>query len=287
MTIREAFIKGTEMLKKSGIETPVADAGVMLCNAAGCDRAYIYAHGDDTLESHSDEIYAIFLAKRCSGMPVQYIVGKQEFMSLDFHIENGVLIPRQDTEILTEAVIEHCKHYKGIIKILEIGTGSGCIAVSIAKYISNCFVVATDISSKALEIASFNAHKNKVNNKIHFIKSNLFSGINMGCFDVIVSNPPYISTEEISTLQREVRDYEPLQALDGGLDGLDYYRNITGEAPGRLKKNGLVAFEVGIGQAIAVAGLMRRYFQDISIVKDLSGIDRVVKGYQKGTFLRY
>lgn len=278
MTVRDALGRGTTILNSAGIGTPGADAGVMLCHVMGCDRAYLYAHGLDKLDNEIYEKYALLLTRRCSGMPVQYIVGRQEFMSLDFHVTPDVLIPRQDTEILVEAVLEYGKKSYTDLKILEIGTGSGCIAISLAFFMKRSFVVATDISSRALEIARWNAMYNSVNKRIEFVHSNLFNTVNMTGFDFIISNPPYIRTDEINTLQREVKDFEPLQALDGGMDGLFFYRNMIKAVPGYLKRRGVLVLEVGIDQAGDVSKLMAQYFTEISVIKDLSGIERVVTG---------
>ena len=278
MTIREALVKGTKILNNAGIEAPAVDAGVMLCHVLECDRTYLYAHGDENLNTNSMGNYSLELNRRCAGMPVQYITGNQEFMGLDFHVGPGVLIPRQDTEILVESVIELGIKSRNALKILEIGTGSGCIAVSLAYYMKNSFVIAADISGKALEIAGMNALKHGVSGRIEYIRSNLFDRIGMTGFDIIVSNPPYARRSEISALQREVRDFEPELALDGGEDGLDFYKSIINNAPEYLKENGDLAFEVGINQAGDIVKLMKGRFQDIAVKKDLAGIDRVVLG---------
>ena len=191
------------------------------------------------------------------------------------------MIPRADTEILVEAVIEISKIKKHPLKILEIGTGSGCIAVSIAYYLKNTFIVASDISQKALEIARTNAIKHGVCKRVEFIKSDLFDNLKIHGFDFIISNPPYIMRKEIAYLQPEVKDYEPRTALDGGVDGLDFYRGISQKAPLYLKAGGILAFEVGINQAAEVSGLLGRGFSEIKIQKDLAGIDRVVMGKLK------
>lgn len=278
MTIREALVRGTEILNNAGVETPGADAGVMLCHIINCDRAFLYAHGGDVFDNNAAEKFTFYLQKRCSGMPVQYITGKQEFMSLEFHVTPDVLIPRHDTEILVETVMKYAHSLKRGIRILDIGTGSGCIAVSLARYIRNCLVVAVDISQKALDIARFNAIKNGVCRSIEFVRSNLFENISFECFDIIVSNPPYIKPDVIMQLRREVKDFEPINALDGGLDGLMYYRRITKYATCYLKAGGLLAYEVGIGQSSDVAKLMGYHFKGITSIKDLNGIDRVVTG---------
>ncbi len=281
MTIREALVKGTQILNAAKIETPAVDAGVMLCHVLGCDRTWLYAHGGEDLDKNASEKYSLHLSRRCTGMPVQYITGKQEFMGLDFHVAQGVLIPRPDTEVLVETALELGRQKKQGVKILEIGTGSGCIPVSIAYYLKNSFVLAADISEKALEIARMNAIKHGVSGRIEYIRSNLFKKIEMSGFDMIVSNPPYIRSGEIPGLQREVRDFEPGLALDGGEDGLDFYRSIARSAPAYLKEKGNLAFEVGIHQAEQVARLMESRFEEVAVKKDLAGIGRVVIGTLK------
>lgn len=276
MTVKEALKKGTELLNNAEIETPGADAGVMLCSILDKERAFLYAHGEDELDCGAMENYSIHIFMRSAGMPIQYITGKQEFMSLDFKVTPDVLIPRQDTEVLVEAIIEYAKKSDRSMRILDIGTGSGCIAISLAKYLRNSFIVAADISRKALDIAKLNAISNGVCGNIEFVQSNLFQNIHFRGFDVIVSNPPYIKPSEIIKLQREVKDYEPLCALDGGTDGLYFYKNISNSAPAYLRNGGILAFEAGINQAGEISGLLKQHFNRIIIVKDLSGIERVV-----------
>ncbi|HHW00825.1 MAG TPA: peptide chain release factor N(5)-glutamine methyltransferase [Clostridiaceae bacterium] len=286
MIIRDALKKGTDIIKSAGIETPTLEAGVILCHVLGRDKIYIYTHGDNELQPSQEEKYFELLKKRTSGVPVQHITGTQEFMSLPFRVNEHVLIPRQDTEILVETVMEWVKNQKtqsqDKVKIMDIGTGSGCIAVSLAYYIGNSFITAVDISEMALRTARLNAEANNVADRIIFIHSNLFEDIPSeyfgGLYDVIVSNPPYIPTEDIKHLQKEVRCFDPLVALDGGQDGLEFYRAIINRADDFLKPGGLLALEVGFGQADAVAALMKGKFEDIRKTKDLSGIERVVSG---------
>lgn len=278
MTIREALVKGTKILNDAKIEAPAVDAGVMLCHVLDCDRTWYYVHGNENMDIKDLERYSFLLSKRCTGMPVQYITGKQEFMGLEFHVQQGVLIPRPETEILVEAVIEIGQKKSQALKILEIGTGSGCIAVSIAYYLRNSFIIAADVSEKALEIARLNALKHRVTGRIEYRRSNLFCKIDITEFDLIVSNPPYARSKEIPDLQREVRDFEPGLALDGGEDGLDFYRSIVKRAPEYLKAGGNLAFEVGIHQAKEVVELMKGRFSDITVKKDLAGIERVITG---------
>ena len=281
MKLFTALSEGKELLKNAGVESPVSDACLILGHVLGCDKAYIYTHNEDTLDRDSSERFFKLIDLRCNGVPVQYITGQQEFMSLNFNAEPGVLIPRQDTEILVETVIDLCRQYKDPVRILEIGVGSGCIAVSLAHFIKNSSVVAADISDAALKTAYNNALLNGVEDRIDFIKSDIFDKLHSNGFDFIVSNPPYIRRGDIETLQREIRDFEPIEALDGGTDGLAFYREIVKEAPEFLSPGGWLVFEVGYDQACQVKILMEKDFYDIDVCKDLSGIERVVKGKLK------
>ena len=211
------------------------------------------------------------------GEPLQYVVGMTEFMSLKFHVADGVLIPRPDTETLVETAMEVIGERS--LSVLDIGTGSGCVGISIASYCKNSRVVSVDISEKALEIAKENAKLNKVN--VEFLKCNILSEIPAGSYDVIVSNPPYIPTAVIDGLDKNVKDHEPKLALDGGDDGLDFYRRITDIAPSILNSGGTLIYEVGHDQANEVKLLMEKDFTDIQIIKDLCGINRVIKAMKQ------
>jgi release factor glutamine methyltransferase len=300
MTLSEAYRKGTGILKVAGIDAPAADAGVILCHVVKCNRAYLYAHGDEELADGLLRTYISLLKKRTLGYPLQYLTGAQEFMSLPFEVGPGVLIPRQDTELLVETVTDFCRekaeskdndsdYGDGVsgceLRILDIGTGSGCIAISLAHYLPGSRVVAVDKMAEALEIAKRNARLNGVEDRVLFIQSDLFDNLRDDLFDVIVSNPPYIRSGDIKRLQQEVKDYEPIEALDGGNDGLFFYREIIRRAPVYLKDGGMLAFETGYDQAGAVARQMTSSscFDSIRIHKDLAGIDRVVSGLYSGS----
>lgn len=275
--LKDAFTEGINKLKLSNIDAPVITAGAILCNILGCERTYLYTHDDYILSKDEYERYCDALKRRIEGEPLQYIIGSQEFMSLDFIVSPDVLIPRQDTEILVEYIIEFVSQ-KDKVSILDIGTGSGCIAISLAHYIKNSRVVAVDISKGALKIARKNAQNCGVEERIVFIESNLFENVPIQKFDIIVSNPPYIPNQVIAGLDRQVKDFEPKIALDGGEDGLDFYRRIVKESVDFLKPKGLLAFEVGFDQAQEVAKIMESSYRDIKLQKDLAGIERVVTG---------
>lgn len=282
MTIREVF--NTYMEELSHIsDTPKLDIEILLSKALGdVDRLYIHLNLHKELTKEQLDSFNEMIQDRLKGRPIAYIVNNREFMGLDFYVEEGVLIPRPDTEPLVEEVIELVKG-KENLKIVDIGTGSGAITVSLAKYIKDCQVYSLDISDKALSIGLKNAISNKVEDKINFIKSNIFSGIeDKGLkLDVIVSNPPYIRRADIETLHTQVKDYEPYIALEGGEDGLDFYRDITRESVKYLKDKGILAFEVGHDQAEDVSEILKHNgYTNIYTKKDLQGIDRVVIGFK-------
>lgn len=282
MTIREIF--NTYMEELSHIsDTPKLDIEILLSKALGdVDRLYIHLNLHKELTKEQLDSFNKMIQDRLKGRPIAYIVNNREFMGLDFYVEEGVLIPRPDTEPLVEEVIELVKG-KENLKIVDIGTGSGAITVSLAKYIKDCQVYSLDISDKALSIGLKNAISNEVEDKINFIKSNIFSGIeDKGLeLDVIVSNPPYIRRADIETLHTQVKDYEPYIALEGGEDGLNFYRDITRESVKYLKDKGILAFEVGHDQAEDVSEILKNNgYTNIYTKKDLQGIDRVVIGFK-------
>lgn len=216
------------------------------------------------------------VSRRKSGEPLQYILGTAEFMSLEFDVTPDTLIPRADTETLVETVLNLIGNKR--VSLLDIGTGTGCIGISIAHY-KNAAVTLLDKSEKALEIAKKNAKKHNINAR--FLNMDILHNFPHEKFDIIVSNPPYIETDVIDTLQTEVKDHEPLSALDGGKDGLTFYRRIVDIAPQMLNNNGMLAFETGYNQGQAVRNLMIPHFQNVEIIKDLCGNDRVVAGHQR------
>lgn len=283
--IKNILNKACGLLRNADTGTPALDAELILCHILGKDREFLYANGDFEVDEKRSAEFFEAVRKRQKGMPVQYITGRQEFMSLEFSVNPSVLIPRPDTEILVEHVVEAFE--AGMpedITVLDIGTGSGCIAVSLAYYIKNCRVYAMDVSSDALQVAEENARHNGVRDRIRFIEWDIFNGLR-DCpecrgllFDAVVSNPPYIPSGDIPRLNPGVRDYEPCRALDGGCDGLMFFRRIIESAPGVLKEGGLLALEVGCGQSSDVTEICRAYrcYRDIGIRKDLNGIDRVV-----------
>ena len=278
MTIKDIIVKYSKELEEIS-PTPRLDVETLLQKVLGVDRLYILLNLERVLSEDEEQLFNKFINERLNNRPIAYIVGNREFMGLDFFVKEGVLIPRPDTEVLVEEVIELAKK-KDAKNILDVGTGSGAITVSLAKYLENVKVTSVDISDIALEIGKRNAISNEVDDRINFVKSDLFTNIDKETkFDIIVSNPPYIKREVIDTLDKQVKDYEPYNALEGGVDGLDFYRAITKQAKEYLKKGGILAYEVGHDQSEDVSKLMEMDgYTNIYTLKDLQQIDRVVIG---------
>lgn len=273
MTYREALSLGEKVLSMAGIMEIKTDAWILLEMAAKIDRSFYYLHMEDEIPTEQLREYEAALKKRAERIPVQYIVGETEFMGLSFKVNSNVLIPRPDTETLVE---EALKLAKPGMKVLDMCTGSGCIITSIVYHGKDIEGYASDISRHAINIAKENAKNNQVS--ITFETGDLFDHIK-GKYDMIVSNPPYIRTEEILTLMPEVRNFEPVQALDGREDGLYFYRRIVTEARDYLSENGYLLFEIGHDQGEDVSKLMEEAgFQNVHVIKDLAGNDRVVSG---------
>ncbi len=279
VTIQSALEDAIKKLTAS--RTPLLDAQIILAHILNKDRLYILVNKDKILTEEEYTEYNKMIEKRLLGVPVQYIVKNQEFMGLDFYIDEGVLIPRPDTEILIEKVLSHIDENEEYT-IIDIGTGSGAITVSLAKYINYSKIYSVDISDTAIGIAKRNAKTHDVLDKIEFLKGSLFDPLEnrniKGNIDIIVSNPPYIPTKNIENLQIEVSKHEPKIALDGGEDGLFFYRKIIEYSKEYLKKGGLIALEVGHDQAKSVADIIKNHkaYKNIETTKDLAGIERVV-----------
>lgn len=281
-TIGELLNQGVKLLKESNIETPILDAQLILAKILKVDKLFVMTNINQEVSDSIEKKFINDILLRTKGMPVQYIIGSQEFMGLEFKVNNCVLIPRADTEILIEQVLQSVKSDKEY-KILDIGTGSGCISISLAKYIKDSQIYSADISKSAIEVAGQNAKTHNVEDKIKFFVGNIFEPIGNNIkFDIIVSNPPYIPTDTIQTLDVNVKQYEPGLALDGGADGLDFYRDIISNAKNYLVSEGMIFLEIGYDQAQSVIKLLKQNdFADINIVKDLAGCDRVVKAKTK------
>ena len=280
MTIKEILIQYSKELENIS-DTPRLDVEMLLKKALGdVDSMYIRMYLDKQLTEEQEKYFLEMIKERLNERPIAYMRGNREFMGLDFFVQEGVLIPRPDTETLVEEIINICNNRTGL-NILDIGTGSGAITISLAKYLDKSHVISADISDIALEIASKNAISNNVDERIDFIKSDVFSNVpKEEKFDLIVSNPPYIRKADIDGLDRQVKDFEPYNALEGGEDGLDFYRKITKESKAFLKNKGILAYEVGHDQAQDVSQIMQENgFEGIYTKCDLQGFERVVIGF--------
>lgn len=286
VTIGRLLREGAEKLLEADIPTPGLDAEVLLYNLLSVERIYLHMYREKEVSEEIQKKFWIGIEKRAKHMPIQYIVNRQEFMGLDFWIEEGILIPRADTEILVEKVMDiyESNYYPLKVKIIDIGTGSGAIAVSLAKYIDNCSIAAIDICPDALRVAAKNADFHKVNDKITFYLGNLLDPVDRkeeyGTYNFVISNPPYIPERVIDTLDGGVKGYEPHLALNGGIDGLNFYRKITAEAKKFFKKDGgYLVFEIGHDQGKDVSEILEiNGFKNIEVLQDLAGLDRVIVG---------
>ena len=283
LTIKELLRIATTRLTQTGAATPRLDAEVILADMLRENRTFFITHATGKLSDERCELYFQLIDRRASGEPVQYITKKQEFMGIQLYVDGSVLIPRPDTETLVEHAIDYLKAKKStmVTTVLDLCCGSGAIAISLAYYLPKIKVTASDISKEALVIAKINAESYSLNKKIKFLEGNLFEPFlkKKVQFDMIVSNPPYIPTDVIATLQPEVQAHEPRIALDGGKDGLSFYRLIVEKAPTHLKKAGLLLLEIGYDQGEALCKLLDqdgRYHQ-VEVLQDLSGNDRVVR----------
>lgn len=273
MNYTEAFLMGMQKLKEAEIGEAQLDARLLLEEVCGTDHNTLLCHGDREVSEAEEEQYRKALEQRAVHVPLQHLLGYQDFMGLRFQVNEHVLIPRQDTEILVE---EAMRYLHDGMRILDLCTGSGCILLSLLHYSNDCEGVGVDISQEALRVAAQNAELLDI--KADFLKSDLYEKVT-GKFDLLVSNPPYIERKVIPTLMEEVREYDPYIALDGGEDGLDFYRRIIGGAQDYLKRGGQILMEIGSGQAQAVSELLREAgFKEIDVCRDFAGLDRVVSG---------
>ncbi len=280
MTYRGWLSWAAEHFADCGIEEPEADAWLLLSHEAGIDRLYYSLNGDREITEEKLCALEELAARRCSRIPVQQLIGEAWFMGYSFYIDDHVLVPRQDTEVLAEHVLGVLAGKTAVkerpLRLLDLCTGSGCILLSILKEMTGISGTGADISQEALAVAKENAARLGV--AASFVQSDLWERIE-GSYDVIVSNPPYIAREAMDGLSPEVREHEPLLALDGGEDGLDFYRRIVGQAANHLEDDGELSVEIGCDQGEAVAALMEQSgFVDVRVIRDLAGLDRVVTG---------
>lgn len=287
-SIKDILTVGVGRLGEREYLNPILDAQLLLASVIKVDRNYLYGHLEEEVSAEDVRTFLALIDIRAKGYPLQYILKSQEFMGLELFVSEGVLIPRPDTEILVEKLIEICKSKfsdKSELKILEIGTGSGAIAISLAYNLENAQVYTVDIADAPLEVAKANAERYGLQNRVKLLKGDMFEPLSelqvSEKFDIIVSNPPYIASEEIDKLQIEVATFEPRLALDGGVDGLYFYREITAESTAYLNPHGILAFEIGYDQAEAVKTLMEQDYEDIELISDYGNHDRVLLGYKK------
>lgn len=278
MTYRECYEQGCRTLQAAGIEEAALDARLLLEAVCGTDRNDLLVHGEQLVAPEAEEKYLNWIRQRAEHIPLQQLTGEQGFMGLTFSVNEHVLIPRQDTEILVEEVL---KELHDGMRVLDMCTGSGCILLSLLHYSNDCEGLGVDLSAEALEVAGRNVLKVLTPEKAehaHFLQSDLFEKVE-GKFEIIVSNPPYIASAEVEKLMPEVRDHEPRMALDGTEDGLYFYRRIIEEAGKHLVSSGMLFFEIGYDQGQAVSELMRTEgYCDVQVVQDYAGLDRVVFG---------
>lgn len=273
MSIRELLEIGISVLKQNSVENPIQHARILMAHIIGKSKEYLIAHDNEIINKDTENEYKKAIYKLVEGIPIQYITNSQQFMKLDFFVNESVLIPRADTEILVEEVIGIAKKEKKF-KILDLCTGSGAIGISLDKYIENAEIICSDISKKAINVANKNRDRN--NSKVKIIQSNMFESIK-DKFDIIVSNPPYIRDDIIKTLEKNVL-CEPYMALSGGNDGLKFYRIIAENGYKFLDKNGYICLEIGYDQKESVINIFKEYeqYKEIYSKKDLNNLDRIV-----------
>jgi release factor glutamine methyltransferase len=306
--VRAALREGMARLRAANVSSHTLATELLLMHALGRDRAWIYSHPEELLDADTAERYFVLIARRAAGEPTQYLTGKQEFWGLEFEVTPAVLIPRPETEHVIEVVLERLGA-RGIkidmktgapsppLRVADVGTGSGCIAVALAHELPHAEVFATDISGGALEVARRNALRHNVSDRVHFLECDLLTALlpsarksqmevepasegetSRSQFDLIVSNPPYVARNEADTLAREVRDHEPHAALFGGTDGIEIYARLIEQAGSLLRTRGILVLELGYNSAVRVRAILgaERRWVNISITNDLAGIPRVI-----------
>jgi len=291
ITIKAALQSGARLLKDCGSSSAILDAELLLLHGysihgISLNKIKLITNCNDIISEEIYETYINFVEQRCQGKPVQYIRGIQEFMNLELEVTEKVLIPRGDTEIIVEKLLELAARDR-VINIIDMCTGTGAIAVSLGYYLPKAVVTAVDISEEALECCRRNIFKHGLQDRVNAVKSNLFEDLTSKALtnniDMVVSNPPYIPTAELSDLAVPVRDFEPILALDGGRDGLDFYRCIAQDAADLLVSGGILAFEIGYNQGREVMSIIKESgsYYDLECFKDLAGLDRCVIAYKK------
>jgi release factor glutamine methyltransferase len=281
-TLSGALDWGTRLLRERGIESPRLNAELLLRKTLKIDHVQVYLYCDRVLTQPEVTLYECLINRRIKGEPMQYILGNREFWSLDLRVSPAVLIPRPETELLVEETLKIFRDERNLtLRFMEVGTGSGAIAIALAKEMQGCFIVAEDISWRAILVAKENARIQGVSGNIRFLVGDLFPPLKEGrfLFDLILSNPPYVPSSKIATLPREIAEFEPRIALDGGPDGLGFFRRIVTGSVSFLKDGGWLMLEIGEGQREAVAEMIRNtgVFTSPSIIRDHSGADRIIR----------
>lgn len=280
VTIEKLLKNGIDIIKTRDYNNPNLDVQLILSHLISKDKMYLHVHRKDEVSDDVASKFYEMVRKRNEGYPLQYMTNSQEFMGLDFYVRDGVLVPRPDTEILVEKIIKIAGKYERKISILDLGTGSGAIAVSLGYYLKNSAVTAVDISDTALKTAKANIDKHGLKN-VRVLKADIFSCDFNEKYDIVVSNPPYIESDVIKGLPEEVSVYEPRLALDGGEDGLNYYRRIVSVFKDICREDSVLAVEIGYDQREAVTEIFNNanLFNKIECDKDYSGNNRVITGY--------
>lgn len=274
-TVRRLLEWTEDFLRKKGFEGPRLEAQILLAHALGCQKIDLYVRHEEEPAEDKRTVFREMIRKRADGMPVAYLVGYREFYSLPFAVSPAVLIPRPETETLVVQALGAMRSMESP-HVLDIGTGSGCVAITLAKRHKSARLTAVDVSPAALQVAAANADRHKLSDRVTFLEGDLFGPVNGHAFDVIVSNPPYIADAEFAALDRGVREFEPRAALAGGTDGLDFYRRIAAEAAGHLSPGGTVLVEIGATQGAAVRELFETQIGPTKVHLDSAGRPRVV-----------
>jgi release factor glutamine methyltransferase len=297
LDIRSALKEGMARLRAANVPSHTLAGELLLLYVLNRDRTWLYTHSEDPIETAAAEQYFALITRRAAGEPTQYLTRKQEFWGLEFEVTPAVLIPRPETEHIVEVALERLGS-RGIkvnrttgesrppLRIADVGTGSGCLAVALARELPHAEIFATDISAPALEVARRNAARHSVSNRIHFVQTNLLEALPCSPitnqlspgFDLIVSNPPYVARTEAPSLQREVREHEPDSALFGGATGIEIYERLTEQAAALLAHGGILAVELGYGGVDTVRGILQAqgHWANVSTTNDLAGIPRVL-----------
>ena len=280
-TIEQLLQIGVKNLKENQIESALLDTQILLSRLLNVDKLYLHIHPSDSVQTEIENTFLEQIEKRSRNMPIAYITKQKEFMALSFYVDERVLIPRNDTEILVENAIEIIERSrKNKIEILDLCCGSGCIGISLAHEYPHAHITLSDISSEALQVAKINVDKYDLSQRINLVRSDVFENISPKKFDIITANPPYITTEELTGLGKDILDYEPLLALSGGDDGLDIYNRILKKASDYLRSKGYLICEIGYLQGKQVKELMLSYgFTDVQVIRDYAKNDRVVLGH--------